>query len=75
MKRGTVGHPKLKLLARLLKLPPYAAVGLLESLWHLTAEQHPRGDVGRWRDELIAEGVGWDRDPQEPVLATPAVRK
>ena len=48
MKRGTPRHPKTMLLVAELQIPTYAAVGILESLWHWTAEYAKRGDVGRY---------------------------
>lgn len=62
MKRGTPQHPKTRTLARLLGIELYAAVGLLEMLWHFTAQYAPAGDIGRWRDDEIADAVGWSRD-------------
>ena len=63
MKRNTTDHPKTKALARALDLPLYGAVGVLESLWHWTARHAPAGDVGRFSDADISDGVYWDRDP------------
>lgn len=69
MKRGTPGNPKLIDLARRLGVPRYAAVGILEMLWHYTAQYAPRGDIGRHGDEtVLAEAVGWTGDPTELVL-------
>lgn len=45
--------------ARLLKIPSYSAVGLLELLWHFAAEYAPQGDVGKYPDERIAGACGW----------------
>lgn len=56
-------------LAQQLSIPPYAAVGLMESTWHFTARYAPTGNIGRWSDEVIARGVTWDRDPAELVKA------
>jgi len=40
------------------------AVGLLERLWHETAERAPNGAIGRcYTNEEIAEAVGWPDDP------------
>lgn len=69
MKRGTPDHPKVVMLMEALGLPLYAAVGILELLWHWTARFARRGDVGRYPDSLIARGVGWDREPSELVQA------
>lgn len=69
MKRGTPDHPKTLMLAHELALPKYAAVGLLESLWHWTAQYAPGGDVGRYADHFIAQAVGWERDAGDLVAA------
>lgn len=67
MKRGTPDHPKTKRLMRSLGIPAYAAVGILESLFHFTAKYAPRGDVGKFSDQDIAEGLGWDGDPSDLI--------
>ncbi len=69
MKRGTPDHPKTLMLAHELSIPKYAAVGLLESLWHWTAQYAPGGDVGRFADHFIGAAVGWERDASELVTA------
>ena len=72
MKRGTPELTKTKRLARRLGVPIYAAVGLLEYLWHWTARNARRGDVGRYDNIDIAEGIGWERDADELVAALTA---
>ena len=67
MKRGTPRHPKTLLLAATLGIPRYAAVGLLESLWHFGQSYAQAGDVGRYSDEVIAEAVGWEGDASKLV--------
>lgn len=69
MLRQAFASPKLTTLMRRLKAPKYAAVGILESLWHFTGTQSPRGDIGRWSDEDIADAIGWDGDPAALVDA------
>jgi hypothetical protein len=49
----------MDLLMRYLKVPRYVAVGILESLWHLTAREAPRGDIGKLSDERIAVGIDY----------------
>lgn len=61
MLRSALRHRKISRLAELLKIPRYAAVGLVECLWHLTAVQAPRGDIGKLTDQEIAEGVFWPK--------------
>lgn len=69
MKRGCPDHPKTIAFARTLGVPRYAAVGLLEMLWHWTAKYAPRGDVGRFSDGQLAEAVSWTDDPAKLVSA------
>lgn len=69
MRRGGPQHPKVAALASALGLPRYAAVGLLECLWHFAATYTPRGDVGRYSDAAIAGGVWWEGDPAQLVDA------
>jgi hypothetical protein len=63
MRRGGPAHPKVLLLAAALGVPRYAAVGLLECLWHWTAAYAPRGNIGAYDDAMIAASVGWTEDP------------
>lgn len=74
MKRGTPEHPKLRLVARRLRLPVYAAVGLVELLWHATAKHAQDGAIGRFSDDEIAAALDWDRDPAELIEALVAAR-
>jgi hypothetical protein len=60
MKRGTPRHPKVLELASLLNIPRYAAVGLLEMLWHFTAEFALDGNIGKFSDEAIKEALCYD---------------
>jgi hypothetical protein len=59
--RTALNHRKFKRLAEALDLPRYAAVGIAECLWHLTATQAPQGDIGKLSDAEIAEGVFWPK--------------
>jgi hypothetical protein len=69
MKRGTIEHPKTRRLMRLLEIPRYAAVGLLESMWHATAKWTPRGDLGQLSDQDIADALEWEGDATELITA------
>jgi len=51
-------------LARALDIPITQAVGIMEMLWHFTSEYAPRGDIGRFSDEDIAEALCWSGDVQ-----------
>lgn len=69
MKRNTPTHPKVDALMDELEIPRYAAVGLLESLWHITAANTPRGDVGKFKNKTLARRLDWDGDPDQLVNA------
>lgn len=69
MKRGTIDHPKTAMLADTLGLELFAAVGLLECLFHFTAQYARRGDIGRYPDNLIAQRCFWKREPETLVSA------
>jgi hypothetical protein len=60
-------HTKLKRLVRALKVPQYAAVGILESLWHLTAREAPEGNIGKLSNEDIAAWMDWEGDPDQLI--------
>jgi hypothetical protein len=62
MKREAISHTKMKRLCRRLDIPLWQGVGLLESIWHLTAREAPRGDIGKLSDEDIALGIDYHGD-------------
>lgn len=63
MKDGTEGKLKfLDLMARS-QMPRWQVRGLLDSLWKFTADNCPRGDIGRFTDQQIALGIDWRDDP------------
>lgn len=69
MKRGALEHPKMLELGLLLHLPPYAADGIMDSLVQWASKYAPAGNVGKYPDETIARGIGWDRDPAELIAS------
>ena len=69
MKRGTIDHPKTAMLADSLAVELYAAVGLLECLFHFTAQYARRGDIGRYSDKIIAQRCFWNGEPEALVAA------
>lgn len=69
MKRGTPELLKFSDLEDLLKVPRYAAVGVLECLWHLTAKNAPDGAIGRWSPAVIAKNLGWKGSPDKLIEA------
>jgi len=69
MKRAAPRHPKVGELADRLDLERWGAVGILESMWHFTAQYARQGDIGRWSNARIADGIGWRGDPDALVEA------
>lgn len=62
MKANTTELVKFLKLQRRLRESKRGTVGLLELLWKATAQQAPRGDIGRFSNEDIAALVDWDGD-------------
>lgn len=69
MKREAVGSTKMKRLCNYLGVRQYVAIGILECLWHMTAREAPRGDIGKLSNEDIALGMDWDGDPEVLVAS------
>ena len=69
MKRGCPRHPKMAHLCKLLRIGLRDAVGLLELLWHFTAEFAPCGDIGKYDDERIAAAMDWRRGKPGRLIA------
>jgi hypothetical protein len=69
MKAGTQNHIKTKRLARLLKIPLYQGVGILESIWLLCIECCDEGNIGKFTDEEIAGYLEWERDASALIRA------
>ncbi len=69
MKPGTPRHPKTQALAEQLGEQLATAVGILEMLWHFTAEVTPAGDIGKYTPRHIARHIGWSGDPEELITA------
>lgn len=69
MKREAFSHTKMKRLCRRLDVPQWQGVGLLESIWNLTARETPRGDIGRLSDEDIALGIDYRGDESKMIDA------
>lgn len=57
MKRGTPRHPKVGLLCEILNIDLPTGVGILELLFHFTAEFAPQGDIGKYDDNRIEAGL------------------
>lgn len=67
--RGTLTHRKTRRLAKILNIHPCFALGLLEALWHVTAEQQPDGGIGRMSDQDIADEMFYEGDATELISA------
>ena len=51
-------------------LPKYAVVGVLEMLWHATADFFPEdAGIGRWSAKRIAGAIGWEGDAKALLKA------
>jgi len=69
LKSEALDHTKTKRLCRHLRIPLYQAVGILETLWHITAKQAIRGDIGKLSDEDIALGLDYRDDEAKLIQA------
>jgi hypothetical protein len=67
MKAGTQNHVKTKRLKRVLGIPLYRAVGILESIWLLCCDCCDEGNIGKFTDDEIADYLEWDGKPSELV--------
>jgi len=59
-KRGTLDHPKTKRLGRALNMPAWAALGLLEAVWHWVSRYCPEGLLGDEDLEDCADTIRFD---------------
>lgn len=69
MKAGTHNHVKTKRLKRLLGVPLYRVVGLLEGIWLLCTDCCDEGNIGKFTDQEISDYLEWDGNPTELVSA------
>ncbi len=69
MKREAVGHTKMKRLCRNLGIELWQAIGLLDSIWMLTAREAPRGDLGKLSNEDIALAIEYRGDETKMIEA------
>lgn len=67
MKRGTDNLAKFLFLQKDLKLPKFATVGLLQTLWDFTGVNTPEGNIGKFTNEEIAMAIGYEDDPDALV--------
>jgi len=59
-KRGTLDHPKVKRLGRALNSPAWAALGLLESVWHWVSRYKPEGQLTDCDFDDCADTIRYD---------------
>lgn len=69
MKTGTLDKMKFMVFQNIIKAPRYAAIGLLEGLWYMTATSAPSGDIGRFSDLEIAAWLGWPDQASDLITA------
>lgn len=70
MKRTGFDHPKHGRLMRLLNINHAYSVGVVESVLQFTAKHAPRGDIGKWSDDEIADAIDCDScSPAELIEA------
>jgi len=69
VKHGTPAHPKMHDLSERIKMPLFAAVGIMESLWHYAGDFSPRGDIGRASETAIARALDWRKKPADLLVA------
>lgn len=67
--RGALTHRKTRRLAKIMGIAQPFALGLMESLWHVTAEQAPTGAIGRLSNQDIADEMFWDGNADELIDA------
>lgn len=70
---GAFTHPKTRRLAKRLGVTAAAAVGHMACLWSFTAEFAPDGDLGKFDDEEVEVGAGWEGVDGQFVSAALAV--
>jgi hypothetical protein len=68
-KRGTLDHPKTLALSSLLDIDQAHALGLLEALWHFAGTYAPQGDIGRFSNSAIAQGMRTRINPETLIEA------
>lgn len=67
--RGTANHRKIMRLSRRLDIDPCFALGVMEAIWHITAEQQPDGGIGRLSDQDIADEIGYTKCAETLIKA------
>lgn len=69
MKRGTNLKLKFTALKKILGMDEWQIRGLLDSLWAFATENAPRGDVGRFSDDQIFDGMDFHGDRKKTMRA------
>lgn len=68
MLKSALNHPKMARLANLLGEEITTARGIMESIWHMTAELAPRGNIGKFTNEEILAALHW-KGIHKPITA------
>lgn len=68
MLKSGLNHPKMARLAELLGEEICTARGIMESIWHMTAELAPRGNIGKFSNEEILAALHW-KNKRNPITA------
>lgn len=69
-KRGTPDHPKTVMLAKSIGLPKFAALGLLEALWHWVSRYYPTGFVPEKFLAVAADQIGFAGDLSDILVSS-----
>jgi hypothetical protein len=69
VKKDAFRHPKLLTLADMLGVSKHTAIGILEMLWDFTAALAPGGDIGRYTNQQIADGIEWKGNSNDLITA------
>ena len=67
--RAVPDHPKFADLKQRLGVPKYAALGLLESLWHFCGRFTPQGNIGKYPDSTIEAWIEWNGEAGAAITA------
>jgi len=62
-------HPKRRMLSRHLGINTNETIGLLMQLWWWTLSYSQEGDLSRFKPQSIADGCGWEGDPDTLIEA------
>lgn len=69
LKKGTSRHPKMLKLARELGINRHEARGIMGDFWEWAGEYATSGDVGKYSNSDIADGIGYEGDQEKLIQA------